>query len=620
MVLPVHPKLLSAILLSFVFLLSGCKTTQTSSEVNTPEPEVILDPDPKAYAQIASGSCSGCNLQGVRLAPLELINAELKNINFERAVLRGVNFSGSNLEGANFRYADIREMFKRPVVKRPASFEGANLTGSDFSGSNLHASSLKNSNLKAAKLIDTNLTEADLSGAILENTDLTGAIFNQKTKSDVDLRELGAHFIGPEGNLSGVNISQHYYRLQSQDFKEADLSNANLSNMIIAECSFSNSNLENASLEGTVLGGTGFTNDFTNSNLTKANLVNSDLRSVDLSSANLAEANLSGAIYDENTVFPENFDHGKNGTILFKHGSNLEGRNLSKRVLILDEHNEDDVEKLILINSDLQGSLLNGNFQGTDFNGANLRGAILRGNFRGANFDGADLSNALIVDSDFRDANLENAIFTDALIFYNTLTVNRTMENFGFPEGFYPLERGARIVDTAQEFSYEERTEANSLANISVNMLPEFIWKLIHVNTYAIEESTFLPESDRYQLINSRFLNFAGLKVTGKEKNPVYLFTSYGTALLKAEITNVDWMGNDFQKTSFQEAQLKNVDLSYATLSESNFYLAKMRNVNLYGANFLPQIPNNDGSAYLSNIESACMVTMPDGKMITDGC
>ena len=89
------------------------------------------------------------------------------------------------------------------------------------------------------------------------------------------------------------------YEAGERNFRKEDLSNANL-----FEADLQGINLSHACLVGTDLRG---------ANLNRANLAEADLRDsclikADLRSANLEGTKLEGAIYDEDTEFPNNFD------------------------------------------------------------------------------------------------------------------------------------------------------------------------------------------------------------------------------------------------------------------------------------------------------------------------
>lgn len=82
--------------------------------------------------------------------------------------------------------------------------------------------------------------------------------------------------------------------LGGTDLFDADLASADLRGADLGAANLSNANLSNA--------------DLTGANLAGADLSDANLRGTDFSGANLLGADLRGAIYDRNTVFPEDFD------------------------------------------------------------------------------------------------------------------------------------------------------------------------------------------------------------------------------------------------------------------------------------------------------------------------
>ena len=76
---------------------------------------------------------------------LDLMGANLVNVNLSNADLFGANFVGANLSGADL--------------------SGANLAGADLSGANLSVADLSGASLSVANLFRANLTEANLTSA-----------------------------------------------------------------------------------------------------------------------------------------------------------------------------------------------------------------------------------------------------------------------------------------------------------------------------------------------------------------------------------------------------------------------------------------------------------------------
>ena len=195
----------------------------------------------------------------------ELINKEgtviyLDKANLNEAELYFADLSQTNLMGVSFYLAKLNG----------ADMSGANMSQTSLSSAQLIGADLSRANLSQANLVETNLNHADLSGA-----DLSGAELLQASLTNADLR--------------GVELSGAY--INNADLYQADLRGANLSlaNLWMA-------NLKQANLRG-------------------ADLSDAFLFDVNLNGADLTRANLEGALYNENTIWPEGFDPDAAGAI-----------------------------------------------------------------------------------------------------------------------------------------------------------------------------------------------------------------------------------------------------------------------------------------------------------------
>jgi uncharacterized protein YjbI with pentapeptide repeats len=113
------------------------------------------------------------DLQGAVLFKANLQGADLRGAkNLERAFLKGANLQGADLRGANLQGANLVE-----AILQGANLVGANLQGAHLAGANLQGADLRGANLQRARLAEANLH---------------GAAVDSRTKTDVDLRSLGA--------------------------------------------------------------------------------------------------------------------------------------------------------------------------------------------------------------------------------------------------------------------------------------------------------------------------------------------------------------------------------------------------------------------------------------------
>ena len=112
------------------------------------------DPD-HVQQLLETGQCPECNL----------IGADLKGANLERAVL-----TNAQLSGADFRGATLNDAILSGATLRNALFNNADLAGADLSDT-----VLKGADLSGAKLMNATLNGADMNFTVLTGANLTGA-------------------------------------------------------------------------------------------------------------------------------------------------------------------------------------------------------------------------------------------------------------------------------------------------------------------------------------------------------------------------------------------------------------------------------------------------------------
>ncbi|MBR8833364.1 MAG: pentapeptide repeat-containing protein [Stigonema ocellatum SAG 48.90 = DSM 106950] len=184
------------------------------------------------------------------------------------------------------------------------NISGVNLSGQTLTDLNLSRANLKKTNLSKSRLIRLNFCQANLNESNLSGADLALGV----NLSEANLRK---------ANLSGANMEQ-------ATLIRADLSNANLSKV-----RFLKANLE---------------------------------------FANLNAANLQYSYYDENTIFPTNFDPASAGAYLIAPNATLKNANLAGAVL----------KNVSLFGANLQGANLSqAKLESVNLTGANLQGANL---------------------------------------------------------------------------------------------------------------------------------------------------------------------------------------------------------------------------------------------------
>ena len=191
-------------------------------------------------------------------------NADLSGKNLANMNLRRAKMWNVNLTDANLHCADLCEtnLAKADLVRTNLSH--ANLQQASLSKTDMRSANISHANLMEADLRKSNLIRSNLHGAILSKTKLSGSIYDESTTwpDHFDHLSCGSLCIGPNADLSGKNLA--------------------------------NMNLSGANLQGANLSGT--------------NLKRAVLEGVNLTGASLVNTILEQAIYDDQTLWPQNFN------------------------------------------------------------------------------------------------------------------------------------------------------------------------------------------------------------------------------------------------------------------------------------------------------------------------
>ncbi len=145
---------------------------------------------------------------------------------------------------------------------------GCDLSGADLVARDLSNIVLRNSNLSQAKLGFANLKNADLSGANLSGAELFSAFLYS-----ANLRK---------ANLQGAVLMDSY--LHKADLGGANLSGADLSRAFLFDTNLKKTDLNKANFQGSTLSGANF------------------------SETNLSNTLFKETLYDQSTLFPNDFD------------------------------------------------------------------------------------------------------------------------------------------------------------------------------------------------------------------------------------------------------------------------------------------------------------------------
>ena len=160
-----------------------------------------------------------------------------------------------------------------------------NLSDAYLSGSDLRNACLENTKLSGADLRSANLKGVNLQGADLENADLSGANLQGADLENAD--------------LSGAN-------LKDAKLRGANLQDANLINAHLGDAKLRGANLQDAKLWGAKLRW---------ADLTDVNLRGAELISADLQGAGLESFYSGKPIYNDGTMFPDNYDADQAGFV-----------------------------------------------------------------------------------------------------------------------------------------------------------------------------------------------------------------------------------------------------------------------------------------------------------------
>ena len=184
-------------------------------------------------------------------------------------------------------------------------FLKAGMEGADFRGAHLTGVRLDNrlhgADFTGASLVDVVLNDADLSNATLRNAQLGSGMWQRVDLSGADLEGArgspqisGSKLDGLWAPWANLPRSGFHYTARGAVFAGSNLEGSWFTGVDLTDADFSSANLSGANLDG--------------ADLTGATLRKADLRRATLKFANLAGADLADAVYDQATVWPDEFD------------------------------------------------------------------------------------------------------------------------------------------------------------------------------------------------------------------------------------------------------------------------------------------------------------------------
>ncbi|NEQ42738.1 MAG: pentapeptide repeat-containing protein [Leptolyngbya sp. SIOISBB] len=271
-----------------------------------------------SYSQLVGSSLIEANFESAIVYETEFFEADLRLANFRKARLNFSDFSYANMSDVDLEDSYITSNFRNTNLER-ANLSNAEIQRADFAGANLTDANFFNSNLRTASFVNT-----DLRGAQFDQAAFEVVVYDARTEfpDGFSPSEVGMYLLASyssvvevyvdfailvelkEQNLTGMNASYSRFHadffratLDQAFFEEANLFRSNFTEASVIDTCFINAHLRMT-------------------DLTRADFQGADFRGADLWLAVIDETNFQGAIYNEETRFPEDFDPAAAGAIL----------------------------------------------------------------------------------------------------------------------------------------------------------------------------------------------------------------------------------------------------------------------------------------------------------------
>lgn len=217
--------------------------------------------------------------------PIDLRDADLRNVVLPEVQLSNAMLRGTLLDGADLRNANLNNAMLDGAHLADARLDGANLDNAHLANAtlteaHLDEAHLANAMLTGAHLKGAHLAKATLSGAHLDKADLTGTDLAGALMTDTVLAGT---------DLSDADLCDA--TLSRSDFRGAILSSARLSRAALGGANFNGAGLADASLDGAQL----IDVTFIDANLSGTKFSRANLTGVNLSTLKLAGLDLTGA-------------------------------------------------------------------------------------------------------------------------------------------------------------------------------------------------------------------------------------------------------------------------------------------------------------------------------------
>jgi uncharacterized protein YjbI with pentapeptide repeats len=405
---------------------------------------------------------------------------------------------------------------------------------------------------------------------ILEENGHDPALLNEPDAFSIEDQEEASDASGPEGtagassgknmddggDISGADFSGQF--LEGADFRESQLDGADFSDARLSGADFSDASLVNAVFSG--------------ADLTGANFTNADMSHARLDHARLQDADLSGAVLAE---------------------AMLKKADLTGVALLWAQLDQADLSQAVLEKADLQQADLSGAdlthvmLHGATLDFAVLDGAVLtRADLRRVNAGNTSFYGAMLLESDFTEADLEESDFSfcrcDDADFHGAMLNRATFEG---AVGHHVNFRGAELAQMR-----------------------------------AGENARF-PGSVFRRVVGERG-NWAGADLRGAD---FILAEMPHCDFSRADLTDSDCRTADLKGGVFDNACLNNARFNRANLFQSRMEEADLtgtnfKGANLYGSEFLNASIDNKTNFDLANLKSTKLAELKNREIsLKDG-
>ena len=402
-------------------------------------------------ANFANAQINNIDLNKAKLTGADFSGATMQNAIFGACIMPGVNFSGANLagvkieslmsltvqfqpglspqcqtEGCNFSKAQLPGTNLERRIFRFCNFDGANFVNANLASSEMVGSSFKGADLAGANLSRADLRATNFEGAKLDGANLDHAFCQCANLKDASLKDLkgkpntqGSLAVPPSPEGKKNDLVQQLVEGKTKAAVGQNLAGVDFRRARLTDIDFSQASLAGAVFDYAILGNCKFKGaDLTGASFQFATFAGKDC---DCEGGKFAGANFFGADLAEAKFVKTDFTKAKLsyaccGTHTDSagypkwNGADLSGADFSNALLRYDNVPEmSETDGIVLAEAVVKGA----NFENASMVATNVTGADLSGsNFKGAHLGG--------IYADW-DTNFENAEFAGATFEYGFL-------------------------------------------------------------------------------------------------------------------------------------------------------------------------------------------------------